>query len=220
VDLPFSVGLPLLPTSWTIFGRVSVALDKYRAISENAFNLWGVVANGRLMADDSERALFGLSYHAWGMGLLTIALLGSLALYWRRPDAEMVLWAAGVTMFAAFMLPTRIHERYLLPAVVLLALLAALAPALRWVGVALSLTYLINLDVVYQRARSGGFGAFGQPSARLTLCISAINLFLFLVVCGVGVALTRRAPERAAEPAAQPQLAAGATLPTLEQGTS
>lgn len=196
ICLPFSVGLPLLPTRWTIFDRLTVALDHFRAVSENAFNLWGIVTQaGSLGVADSRTFLLGLSYQTWGYLLLGVTMGLVLGLCWWRPSREMLVWGALAITFAAFMFPTRVHERYLLPAVALALLVAALAPALRWLGAALSLTYLANLYEVYHLL--GGAGFFGgsqfggQFDNRLILVISAANLFLFLVVIVAGFALVR-----------------------------
>ncbi len=49
---------------------------------------------------------------------------------WHRPDGVTLVRCAGLTAFAFFMLPTEIHERYLVPAAVILALPVALPVAL------------------------------------------------------------------------------------------
>lgn len=168
VDVPFNVGIPPLPTRWTIFDRLSVALNAYSSVSANAFNLWELLfgPSGRSVSDSLP--LLGISAQTWGIILLAVAVVVSLVLLWRRPTPVLVLWATLAITFAMFVLPTRIHERYLLPAVVLAVLLAVIVPALRWVGAGLSLTYLVNLVYVYATAgggfRGGGFSRGGlQP---------------------------------------------------------
>ena len=101
----------------------------------------------------------------------------------------------------------RIHERYLLPAVVLAVLLAVFVPALRWVGAGLSLTYLVNLVYVYATA-GGGFAAngvpgngfqptafqpFGHSANLIVIGVSAANVILLLVVFGIGFVIGRKA---------------------------
>ncbi|MFC3799954.1 hypothetical protein [Cohnella sp. GCM10012308] len=80
----------------------------------------------------------------------------------RRHEVEAVLLRAGAAVnFAFFMLPTEIHERYGIPALVF-ALMAVLHDR-RWAagGVGLSITTLINLLVV-MRHGGGGFGQDGM----------------------------------------------------------
>jgi len=199
LDLPFGVGLPPLPTRWTILERLDVAWNQERSVSANAFNLWGVLAHasGSRFIDDGRVFLLGVSYQHWGEALLALAVAIALVVVWRRPDAPAVLWATLTITLSLFMLPTRIHERYLMPAVVLAVLVAALAPGMRWLGVALSLTYLVNVSVVYHvfGRQTFGFGVSARPSDPVVLAMAATNLFLLLVVFGVGIALARRPVE-------------------------
>jgi hypothetical protein len=129
VDLPFNVGLPLLPTRWTIFDRVQAAWNQFSSVSVNAFNLWSILGHstGARGVPDARPFLLGPSYQNWGTILLLAAVLLAMARFWRRPSRPVALWAALVITYALFLLPTRIHERYLLPAVALAVLLAALA---------------------------------------------------------------------------------------------
>jgi dolichyl-phosphate-mannose-protein mannosyltransferase len=186
--LPFSVGVPPLPTRWTIAERATYALDRFKIVSANAFNLWGVVAHRNLKTPDSQAALVGLSYQTWGALLLGAVIIATLALFWRRPTPDMAIWAALALMLALFMFPTLMHERYLLPAVVLGVLVSALAPRLWWIGAGLTFSYLANLVVVY-RLFEGGNSAAG-PNSTLVLVISAINLFIFLSVIALGLTLS------------------------------
>src|SRR6185437_15710787 len=169
------------------------ALNRYHSISANAFNLWGVFGQATNMNSVSDNKIFfaGLSYQTWGTLLLATAIVIALALLWIRPTREVALWAALAVTFALFMLPTRIHERYLMHAVVLAVLVAAISPALRWVGIALSLTYFANLVFVYHYFGQFAFGRQSQPSNLIPLGISTVNLFLFVVVFISGFVLVR-----------------------------
>jgi hypothetical protein len=117
----------------------------------------------------------------------------------------MALWAALAITFSSFMLPTRIHERYLLPAVVLALLVGALVPTLRWVSAALSLTYLVNLYDVYAAAQMRS-QPFGQYAGLVVTATSAANLALLLAVFAVGLALARGRPSKPDEPGSAEQV--------------
>ncbi|HEY7035914.1 MAG TPA: hypothetical protein VH482_31555 [Thermomicrobiales bacterium] len=190
VDLPFNVGVPPLSARWTILDRLRLALDRFTTTSENAFNLWSVLAHAARSRNvqDGQAFLLGLNYRQWGNGLLAVAILVILALFWRRPRREVALWAAFATTFALFMLPTRVHERYLFPAIVLAVLGAAVIPALRWIAALLSLTYLVNLVMVYAASRHDIRLSALWPN-RVVLAIATLNLFLFLAVFAVGASL-------------------------------
>ncbi len=192
VDMPFNVGLPPLPTRWSIFERVSYALNRHQSISANAFNLWGVFGKSSNLTSivDSQTFLAGISYQHWGDLLLGVAVLIVMVLFWTRPDRSMALWASLAITFSLFMFPTRIHERYLMPAVVLAVLVSAIASNLRWVGIAMSLTYFVNIFYVYHYFnRFGPGGGGGNPNDLVPLGISTVNVFLLLVVFVVGFLL-------------------------------
>lgn len=188
VDLPFGVGLPGMGTRWTIFERGKLALNRFPEASVNAFNLWGLLLHDDLYGDDRRAGLAGLSYQHWGMLLLAIALVAIVALFWRRPTPEMAVWAGLAATLALFVLSTRMHERYLMPALVLAILFAALVPRAWWIATLLSATYFINLVVVYRM----DFGLPARPSPDVVVGVSAVNLTLFLAVLGVGVAMARQ----------------------------
>ncbi len=145
--LPFDVGLGPLATRWDLLERLSYSLDIYPETTVNAFNLWATPLAGNREPD--AQTLLGVAVRTWGIALFGTTYVLILARYWRRPTAVAFVWATFAIAFATFMLPTRVHERYLLPAIPLAALLAALAPRLRWFFVALSLTYFVNLYWVY-----------------------------------------------------------------------
>ncbi|HEU5422611.1 MAG TPA: hypothetical protein VFU72_03640 [Nitrolancea sp.] len=193
LSLPFGVGLPLMGTRWNIVERLSFALNRYQSVSLNAFNLWGILghAGAGQIVNDRRPFLLGVSYHIWGEFLFALAALGALALFAWRPGRLMALWAAFALFFAAFMLPTRVHERYLLPALVLGIALAAVVPAMRWLVAALSLTYLVNIVAVYRLSDAFGFRSASPRVDELVLLVSAVNLFLLLVSYAYGVALAR-----------------------------
>ncbi|HEX5506167.1 MAG TPA: hypothetical protein VFW96_26345 [Thermomicrobiales bacterium] len=190
VPLPFDVGVSPLPARWSLVGRLSDALEKFTETSHSAFNLWtaplAAPAGVPLFRQpDSARWLLGLTYQAWGALLLAAALVAILAAFWRRRDARALVWAATATALALFVLPTRIHERYLLPAVALAALAAALAPRLGWLYAGLTLTYLANLYYVYAEFYPIPKLAFMYSSATFVHAMSLLNLAL-LAWLGLG----------------------------------
>ena len=65
-------------------------------------------------------------YALIGGGLLLIGLVASLIPLRRRQDLQTILGVGLFLILAFYLLPTRIHERYLFPAMALLAPLAAL----------------------------------------------------------------------------------------------
>jgi hypothetical protein len=66
-------------------------------------------------------------------------------------DGGLIL-AAAFQFFAVFMLPTQMHQRYILPAAVLLALVAPLSPRARTLFVVLAVTATLNQGLDLGRA--------------------------------------------------------------------
>ena len=147
--LPFDVGIGPMATTWDLIERLRYSLDYYPETTLNAFNLWATSLAGNRESD--AQLLLGVAVRVWGTLLFVAAYLLILVRLWRWPSTPDVVWALFAVSFTSFMLPTRIHERYLLPAVVLAALVAALAPRCRWFAVALSFTYLANIYWSYDK---------------------------------------------------------------------
>lgn len=80
--------------------------------SLNAFNPWGLLIGFELPDEP---------YVGIGTLLLALGVAGSLAGLRRRPDLAVVLGVGGALVLAFYFLPTRVHERYLFPALALLA---------------------------------------------------------------------------------------------------
>ncbi len=111
------VAIPLRLDPISFVGRaVSIAGDKPMT-SANAPNLWGLLVGYKV--PDAPYALIG-------GGLLLIGLVASLIPLRRRQDLQTILGVGLFLILAFYLLPTRIHERYLFPAMALLAPLAAL----------------------------------------------------------------------------------------------
>lgn len=150
VLLPFNIGFWPLPTRDTILARIQYALDVYPHTTLNAFTLWGLLSDN--WQEDSDPFLLGISYRAWGTVLTAVALVGivyALVSIWQRLGDRGLIWAATAASFAVYLLPTRGHERYLFPTMVLALLLTGVAPRLIWLYGGLTLTFFANVYWVY-----------------------------------------------------------------------
>ena len=90
--------------------------ERQPSTSLNAFNPWGLVV-GFKVPDDP--------YVGIGTALLLVGIAGALLGLRRRPRLAVVLGVGAVLVLAFYFLPTRVHERYLYPAIVVLAPFAA-----------------------------------------------------------------------------------------------
>lgn len=140
---------------WSLFDRIRFAADMYQLTTMNAFNLWLFIKGDGVRPRDTELSIFGLDARNWGVILLvcTYAVVVLLTWFkWKEVDHGTILtWAILCTTLAAFVLPTRIHSRYLFPALVLSILLAGLRPRLWWIAAGISTTFLLNNMYVYVR---------------------------------------------------------------------
>lgn len=110
-----AVAVPLRLSVSDLIGIVRKTADLFPYGSLYALNPWGVFT-GFWQPD---------RWTTVGGGLLVVGLLLSAAPLWRRRDLAAVLAAGVFVTFAFYFLPTRVHERYLFPAVALLAVFAA-----------------------------------------------------------------------------------------------
>ena len=143
--LPFGLTLP------DVLTKVAEAAGGYPYLSVNAWNPWALVTvGGRAIVDASGWAsdidplpLIGISGVAIGSAAIAVAVLGAMR-YVRRDHAERTVIAVTILAIAFFVLPTRVHERYLFPAIPLTIALAAARPRWRWVAVATAVAFLAN----------------------------------------------------------------------------
>ena len=125
--------------SRSLWHPITAASEAFPGITQNAFNLWmnpffdvlrpdaSVATAGRVVEDG--RALLSLgpidvTWQLLGGVLFAAALALALRLVAVRDDAVAILVAAFVVAVALYMFPTRIHERYLVPALAVGAPLA------------------------------------------------------------------------------------------------
>ncbi|HEV8339457.1 MAG TPA: hypothetical protein VGR25_07345 [bacterium] len=142
VGAPFHVGpgrlVALLQTAFKIYPYGSVV----------AFNLWGALQG--FWRSDLGR-LAGLPLFAWGALAALAVELVILAAVWRRPTQRTILIAAAAALVTTFLLPTRIHERYLIPALPFLALAPAVDRRAWTPYLLLSVLLCLNLLYAYTR---------------------------------------------------------------------
>jgi hypothetical protein len=137
------------------------AVGYYPFRTVEAYNLWYVLdridIRWRGQPSDEARAdtrivLGGVSHRDVGLALLALWTAHILAGLWRWPSDGGLVLAAAFQFFAVFMLPTQMHQRYILPAAVLMALVAPLSGRARAIFVVLTLTATLNQGLDLGRA--------------------------------------------------------------------
>lgn len=179
----------ILPFQWTDNNPVTFlskiyigAYSTYNYNSLNAFNFW---AFGGMWVKETQATFI--------IGWAAFAALAAFSLYLvnKRLDADkelIAVFAAFVLFFSFFMLPTRIHERYLFPAFGMLALMFPFIKKARPLYVVLTATCLVNQAyVLYWLNASFPYAAdlSGDP---VVLAVSLINLvaFVYMIMLMIG----------------------------------
>lgn len=180
-----TVFVVIIPLEWTDSNPVTFlsdiyfgAYNTYAYTTVNAFNIWGF---GGMWNPDTPIFLF---INLYIIGWMMFGALVAFTLYFvykRLGDSEelVILFSAFLLFFGFFMLPTRIHERYLFPALSVMALLIPFVKKMRPVYALLSGTCLINQAYVLSFLNADSYIADGDP---VVLIVSLINLVVFLYV--------------------------------------
>ena len=166
------IGLRLSPLAYLDLVREGAVRFAYTSL--NAFNLWALVA-GFFEPDDA--------YVRIGIALLLVGTVAALAPLWWRRDTAALLAVAGAVVLAFYFLPTRVHERYFFPAIVLFAPLAAARPRLRVPYVLLSLSFAMTL--LYS-LWNGPYGHRLLPAGLDAIAFARPSVYL----AGLGLALS------------------------------
>ena len=179
------VALPLRMDPISYLGLVIDAGGFKKVSSANAANIWGLF-QGYKIPDG------GLVY--FGGVLLLLGLTAALLPLLRRQDLPTILAVGAFVIFAFYFLPTRVHERYLFPAMAVLAPLAAanwrvlVAYLILTAGFAASMLYAL-VDTTHFTFWPWLVDLVQLPTARiwisLTLITVAVTLVFLLVQPGI-----------------------------------
>jgi Gpi18-like mannosyltransferase len=176
VIIPFQWSNPVTFLTRIYFG----AYGNYAVTSANAFNIWSF---GGLWQTDTQITFL--------LGWTMFASLAAFTLYvvnkrFKANQEMLIFLAAFVLFFGFFMFPTRIHERYLFPAMAILALMFPFLKGMRPMYIVLTATCFINqayvlywLNVYANAGYSYGPNLSGDP---VVLAVSLINLIAFVYI--------------------------------------
>ncbi|WP_322907356.1 hypothetical protein [Paenibacillus campi] len=130
-----------------IRGAYLSAVGMYTQVTLNALNIWYYLVGVAPDTNDTTRLLGIITLRHIGLSLLIVAVLysGWYMLRIRKLDTAAVMKAGVWLCFAFFMLPTEIHERYSVPALIVLLFVAMLDS--RWIVLALLLSVTITYNL-------------------------------------------------------------------------
>ncbi len=163
---------------WLLVRYVN-GVDKYPNNSSGAFNIYTIM--GRFFQSDASRFL-GLPLRTWGTALLSLVLIAIACKTWtlvrRGPAQRHVLAAAFIALVALFMLMTRMHERYLMPGLVVGAIVACANRRYFIAETIFVFTFTINCAFILK----GFYGGGHHPiTAQIGHVLSLLNLGGFVL---------------------------------------
>ena len=150
-------GLPPADYEASLIGKFCQASDTYTGLTINAFSLWRNPFSGLgdtfFRGDDTVVDLvvagIGLTWQQVGTLLFGVVVLVALWQAARRDDMRGLLLASLLIAIAFFVLPTRVHERYLFPALALAAPLVLGWRGWPWIYGGLSGLFFLNVYWAY-----------------------------------------------------------------------
>ena len=167
----FVVVLPIEGISISFLTNIySSGYSYYNYGSVNAFNLWGLL--GLSWVHDGSLYIVG-----WVLfGAFVAFTLYVLHKRFNVSGDYLAIFAAFMLLFCFFMLPTRIHERYMFPAISMLALMFPMLKKTRLIYATLTMTLFLNEAVVLNWLNTGYPSDF--PFNPVILTVGAINLLI------------------------------------------
>ena len=169
--------------------------DWFPYMSLNAYNLWWIVTGGNGFGTIDRMWVWGpMTAKTLGLVLFMGCVLCALALMVRKKGNRETLIKAGLWIaFGFFMLPTQMHERYIYPAFLFLALLSCkvfvgrkekrnLILALIWAVLPVSGFYNLY-NVMYLNYPEYSFGFWRVlNNLSLTIGVAWLQLGLFVIL--------------------------------------
>lgn len=161
-----------------LFDLYFTSIKDYPFATANAFNFWFLL--GGQIQNDSMPFL-GMSYLAWGNILLVLGLIyASICLFKGKATLYSITYFSYLVLFSAFFFMTKMHERYLLPAIIFLTLatifdkrhLLTLCLLSFSVFINHQYLYIISFGDVYWLDRWDGLGLLYSFIALITYSLS------------------------------------------------
>ena len=205
-----ALGLPFRTGPLELMTLVLDAAGTYPYTSLYAFNPWSLFADF-WVADDPYVVTGGL--------LLALGLAASCAVAVRRRGADRFLVAGALATMAFYFLPTRAHERYLFPALVLLLPVVASRRALLAPYLTLALSFAVTL--VFALTRYAGNQLVAPSWLEATVFARPGQILLALVMTGSAALLAYGASRNVPTPSrTAPASPPAPALPAVAEPTA
>lgn len=156
------------------------AVGYYPNVSLYAANIWFNLIGVAPDTPDTEHLVSFLTYRDFGLLLFAIAalfVLGYLASF-RQLQVVHLLKAGFLLSFSFYMLPTEIHDRYVIPAVILAACIAFLERKRIWfyLLLAMELDTVVTLTIFLKKSKYPALEHLGTPAAAVFLVLFVLTI--------------------------------------------
>jgi Gpi18-like mannosyltransferase len=181
--LAATILIVIIPFKWDnpvtfLFNIYLAGYSGYQYTTINAFNIWAFIG---FWESDTQSFIY-LNFFIIGWILLACSAMFAIFVLHKRFKTSgevLILFVGFFLLFSFFMLPTRIHERYLFPAISILTMMFPFSEKMRPILYILSFTYLMNQAYVMYFLNTNQFIPNGDPFA---LTLSLINSIMFIYV--------------------------------------
>lgn len=149
--------IPVLGDLAGLVGQYIYNANYFHVLTANAFNLWvlgGRIPLAHIIPDDDaiwiadKYQILGIPAQLIGLGLFLIVAVTIAVVLYKRHEPAQVLTGLALLLVAFFVLPTRVHERYLVQAFAILAIIWTQKIWQRIALVVLSIANAINLHAI------------------------------------------------------------------------
>jgi Gpi18-like mannosyltransferase len=154
-------------------------VNDYPYATANGFNLWTIL--GGQVVPDSE-PFWGLTYAAWEKILLLAVWGFSIwAFIKNKKNTFSLYYIAYLLGFGFFMFYGRMHERYLVPALIFLGV-CVLWDSYIWVSmIILSACVLVNQYYLYQLAKQDFYWLAKDDSLAMLIAVVSLVIFIYSI---------------------------------------
>lgn len=181
----FLISFPFIiqKSPFFIFNLYLKTISSYKYASLNAFNLFTLLgANGMPL----NETLYGLAYGTWGIIGICFAFTIGSGLFLQGKDDSKYFYISAIILFGVFMLGSKMHERYLFPAIILFffAYIYQKDRRILFLAIALSLLHFMNVGYLYTLSLSGTYYAMAPNKTASVLSFLHLLIYLYSVYLG------------------------------------
>jgi Gpi18-like mannosyltransferase len=167
-----------------IIDKYASTIASYPYASVNAFNLFAL-SNGNWMS--YKNSFLFLDYKSWGSIFIILITLFSIYIYFKGKEKHKIFYIAYFIINAVFVLSSKMHERYLFPALALGIMLYIYSKEKKILYSVIGITVTNFINVAYV-LKSNNLGInFIENGTQLVNIIAIMNIVLLSFIVWIGI---------------------------------